>query len=80
MYASGFDLVVLVLCAWCVHMMLIMSVVVIVLFYIGIFVLNVVDSIMVMTLVFNGLVVLWVVVNLFGFLVVCWCCYDLDDL
>ena len=66
MYASGLDLEALIPRLKRVHTTLITSVAAFVLLYLGVFVLNAVDSITALTLVLNGVAAPWVVVNLIG--------------
>ncbi len=79
-YASGLDLEALIPRLSRVHTTLITSLTAVALLYIGVFVVNAVDSITAMTLVLNGLAAPWVAINVVGFFVARRGHYDAADL
>lgn len=79
-YASGLDLEALLPQLRRVHTTLITSTLAVALLYIGVFLVDAVDSITAMTLVLNGLAAPWVAINVAGFLVARRGNYDPADL
>ncbi|GAF49935.1 putative NCS1 family transporter [Rhodococcus wratislaviensis NBRC 100605] len=79
-YASGLDLEALIPRLRRVHTTLITSALAVALLYIGVFVVDAVDSITAMTLVLNGFAAPWVAINVAGFLVARRGQYDAVDL
>ncbi|WP_233532686.1 cytosine permease [Antrihabitans sp. YC2-6] len=79
-YASGLDLEALIPKLRRVHTTLITSALAVALLYIGVFLVDAVDSITAMTLVLNGLAAPWVAINVAGFLVARRGKYDPADL
>lgn len=79
-YASGLDLEALLPKLRRVHTTLITSALAVALLYIGVFLVDAVDSITAMTLVLNGLAAPWVAINVAGFLVARRGGYDPADL
>ncbi|MFC7449365.1 purine-cytosine permease family protein [Rhodococcus daqingensis] len=79
-YASGLDLEALIPRLRRVHTTLITSALAVLLLYVGVFVVDAVDSITAMTLVLNGFAAPWVAINVAGFLVARKGRYDPADL
>ncbi|MFE3292728.1 purine-cytosine permease family protein [Rhodococcus sp. NPDC059234] len=79
-YASGLDLEALIPRLSRVHTTLITSLIAVVLLYVGVFVVDAVDSITAMTLLLNGAAAPWIAINVVGFLVARRGQYDPTDL